>query len=118
MTDTSVPSYWTDDKAPELRILRNNLTQENNPVIIFFYSICVSVCIFSNLKFCSQPLRKKTPYSELIWSAFSRIQTEYGEIRSISQYSARMPENADHNNSKYGHFSRSEGYYDQPCRLA
>ena len=26
------------------------------------------------------PLRKKCPYSELFWSAFSRIVTEYGEI--------------------------------------
>ena len=35
---------------------------------------------------------KKCPYSELFWSAFSRIQTEYGEIRSISPYSVRMRE--------------------------
>ena len=26
------------------------------------------------------PLRKKCPYSELFWSAFSRIVTEYEEI--------------------------------------
>ena len=44
-----------------------------------------------NLKFCSHALRKKCPYSELIRSAFSCIQTEYGEIRSISQYLVRMP---------------------------
>ena len=29
-----------------------------------------------------QLLCKKCPYSELFWSAFSRIRTEYGEIRS------------------------------------
>ena len=52
-------------------------------------------------------LRKKCPYSEFFWFAFSRIQTEYGEIRSISLYSVQMRENADHNNSEYGHFSRS-----------
>ena len=46
-------------------------------------------------------LRKKCPYSELFWSAFSRIQPEY-------PYSVGMQENADQNNSKYGHFSRSE----------
>ena len=28
------------------------------------------------------PLRKNCPYSELFWSAFSRIRTEYGEILS------------------------------------
>ena len=49
-------------------------------------------------------LRKKCPYSELFWSAFSHIRTEYGEIRSISPYSVRMRENADQNNSDYGHF--------------
>ena len=48
----------------------------------------------------------KCPYSGLFWSAFSRIQTEYGEILSISPYSVRMRENADQNNSEYGHFLR------------
>ena len=28
-------------------------------------------------------LRKKCPYSELFWSVFSRIRTEYGEIRKM-----------------------------------
>ena len=27
-------------------------------------------------------LRKKSPYSELFWSAFSRIRTEYGKMRT------------------------------------
>ena len=52
-------------------------------------------------------LREKCPYSELLWSVFSHIRTAYGEIRSISPYSVRMRENADHNNSDYGHFLRS-----------
>ena len=51
---------------------------------------------------------KKCPYSELFWSAFSRLRTEYGEIRSMSPYSVRMRENADQNSSEYGHFLRSE----------
>ena len=84
-------------------------------------------------------LRKKCPYSELFWSAFSRIRTEYGEILwdirislysvrmrkmrtritpntdtfYLSPYSVRMPENANKNNSKYGHFLRSEIIYEQ-----
>ena len=29
----------------------------------------------------------KCPYSELFWSAFSLIRTEYGEIQNISSYS-------------------------------
>ena len=56
-------------------------------------------------------LCKKCPYSELFRSLFSRIRTEYGEIRSISPYWVRMRENADQNNSEYGHFSRSAYYY-------
>ena len=53
-------------------------------------------------------LRKKCPYSELLWSAFSHIRTEYREIRSISPYLVQMRENADQNNSEYGNFSRSD----------
>ena len=49
-------------------------------------------------------LHKKCPYSELFWSAFSRIRTEYREKLSISPYSVQMQENADQSNSKYGHF--------------
>ena len=52
-------------------------------------------------------LREKSPYSELFWSAFSRIRTEYGEILPISPYSVQMRENADQNNSEYDHFLRS-----------
>ena len=52
-------------------------------------------------------LRKKFPYSELFWFPFSGIRTEYGEILHISLYSVRIRENADKNNSEYGHFSRS-----------
>ena len=52
-------------------------------------------------------LRKKCPYSELFWSAFSRIRTAYGEIFCISPYSVRMRENKDQNNSEYGPFLRS-----------
>ena len=55
-------------------------------------------------------LRKKSPYSEFFWSVFSRIWTEYSETRSISPYSVRMKENKDQKNSKYGHFSCSEGF--------
>ena len=51
-----------------------------------------------------QALRKKCPYSEFFWSAFSRIWTEYGEILPISPYSVQMWENADQNNYEYGHF--------------
>ena len=51
-------------------------------------------------------LRENFPYSEFFWSAFSRIRTEYVDIRSISPYSVRMRENTDQKNSEEGHFSR------------
>ena len=49
----------------------------------------------------------KVPYLEFFWSVFSHIWTEYGEIRSISQYSFQMRENTNQENSEYGHFSCS-----------
>ena len=52
-------------------------------------------------------LREKCLYLELFWSLFSRIWTEYAEIRSISPYSIWMRENTDQNNSEYRHFSHS-----------
>ena len=52
-------------------------------------------------------LRKECPYSELFWSAFSCIQTEYQQMLRICPYSVRMRQNVDQNNYEYGHFSRS-----------
>ena len=52
-------------------------------------------------------LREKCPYLELFWPAFSLIQIEYRKIRSLSPYSVRMRQNADLNNSEYGHPLRS-----------
>ena len=63
------------------------------------------------MKNFGRSLRKNCPYSELFWSAFSRIQTEYWEIRSISLHSVRMLENANQNNSEYRLFSRSRFFY-------
>ena len=59
--------------------------------------------------FCARyPLRDKCLYSELFWSVFSRIRTEYGEILRISPYLVRMRENTDQNDSEYEHFLRSD----------
>ena len=52
-------------------------------------------------------LREKCPHSELSWSAFSRIWTKYGEILRFSLYSVWTRENANQNNSEYGHFFRT-----------
>ena len=51
-------------------------------------------------------LREKWPCSELFWPVFSLIRAEYGV--SISPYSVQMRENADQNNSEYGHILRSD----------
>ena len=48
-----------------------------------------------------------SPYSELFWSVFSRIWTEYGEMLRIFPYSVQIRENKDQSNSEYEHFSRS-----------
>ena len=63
-------------------------------------SLCFSLC-------------EKYPFTELGWSAFSRIRTEYGDILRISPYLVQMPENTDQNNSEYGHSLRS--VYNSPC---
>ena len=55
-------------------------------------------------------LRKSCPYSELFWSAFFSIWTEYGEILSIFPYSVRLRENGYQNNSKFRYFLCSVGY--------
>ena len=59
--------------------------------------------------FTSLTLREKCPCSELFWSMFSRIQTEYGEILRISPYSVRIRENTDQENSEYRHSLLSVG---------
>ena len=41
-------------------------------------------------------LSKKCLYSELFWSVFSRIRTEFGEIWSISPHSVRIQEQSVH----------------------
>ena len=59
-----------------------------------------------------ETLREKGRYSELFWSVFSCIRTEYREIFRISSYSVRMRENTDQNNPEYGHFLCNESRRD------
>ena len=61
-------------------------------------------------------LRRNCPYSEFLWSAFSRIRTEYGDICSISWYSVKMRETSDQNNSKYGNLLCSVTYFLVDCK--
>ena len=62
-------------------------------------------------------MRKKCPYLSFFWSVFSRIQTEYGETRSISPYAVQMRKNTDQNNSKQRHFSPSANYWETSCEV-
>ena len=62
--------------------------------------------------FDRRSLGKKCPYSELFWSVFSCIWTEYLRLR-ISPYSVQMQENTDQNNSAYGQILRSGFSYVQ-----
>ena len=77
------------------------LTQKQDSLGKFMGVLTNSSQIFLNYR---TPLRKRSPYSELFWSVFSRIRTEYGAIRSISPYSVQMPENTDQNNSNTDFF--------------
>ena len=63
------------------------------------------------IKMLSLPLREKCPYSEFFWFVVSPIQTELGEIRSISPYLVRMWENTGQRISEYGRFLRSVPLY-------
>ena len=71
----------------------------------FFWSVFSSIWIDQNSRISSvsESEIQQSKYQCSIW-------TEYGEIRSISLYSAQMPENADQINFEYGHFSRSDRY--------
>ena len=65
-------------------------------LLLLLFFVIVSCSFFSETSTIS--LREKCPYSELFWSLFFRIWTEY---------SVRLRENTDENNSKHGHFLRS-----------
>ena len=55
----------------------------------------------------SENIGKLPCYTKLILCITLRKECPYSELLRISPYSVRMQENADQNNSKYGHFLRS-----------
>ena len=80
-----------------LRLYRNILQNKN-----------LFIAIAAHVFYRKKTLREKCPYSELFWPAFSRIRTEYGEIRSISpSICSSNAEKYGPENSEYGLFSRS-----------
>ena len=50
-------------------------------------------CLQNLLHLMKESLCEMCPNTEFFWSVFSRIRTEYREIRNISPYSVRMREN-------------------------
>ena len=52
-------------------------------------------------------LPENCPYLEFLWSVFSCIWTEYGDLQGKYPYLDRLGEDTDQKNSKYGHFLRS-----------
>ena len=78
--------------------------------LMFYFSTAKVIlnCLFSALSVRFREstytsLREKGPYSEILWSVFSRICTEYGKILCIPPYSVQMLENKNQTNIKYGH---------------
>ena len=82
----------TDKKSEcETKVKRKSKSSQNSSLFIYQEQLQKRLL----------PLCKKCPYSELFWSAFSYIRTEYGEIRSIFPYSVRVRKNTDQNKSVY-----------------
>ena len=52
-------------------------------------------------------LCEKYPYSEIFWSLFSRIWTEYGDLLCKCPNSLKIRENVDEKNFECAHFLRS-----------
>ena len=75
---------------------------------------CSSIIVIIRGVFKTLPdiyaLRKNFPNMEFFWSVFSRIWTEYGDLRSKYLYSVQIRENTDQKNFVFGHFSRSDDW--------
>ena len=108
----STEAYSKSSQTSKMELSCKKIVSGWKPLSIFAKSSKSSMSgAWLNSKYTSRlfslqlpSLREKCPYSELFWSAFSRIRTEYGEILRISPYSVRMRENMDQNKSEYGHF--------------
>ena len=83
--------------------------QDNLILLACIEKLCKHRCIDCNILVKSvSNTAWKVPVFGVILVLFSRIRAEYGEILRISLYSVRMRENANQNNSEYGHILRSE----------
>ena len=98
--------------ANSLQYLKNKVRYEPlsmwNPYKTFSSFDCL--CRIGSFLFqVTVVLREKWPNTEFFWSVFSRIWTEYGNLRRKSPYSVQIRKNTDQKNSVFGHFSRSVG---------
>ena len=89
-----------------ISVLSYNLIKQTS--IVLLTSVNLNVWYPKNL---IRPVQyhcvKSVQIRSFFCSAFSRIRTEYEEIRSKSPYSVRMRENTNQKNSVFGHFSCS-----------
>ena len=105
-----------------LKAVKNAEARLQNLLLQLVWSQQVTFCKVSSVDHDSQKFYSWTFFrNEGIWKGsfknmqcyllhcndFSRIRTDYREIRSTSPNSVRIRENTDQNNSEYGHFSRS-----------
>ena len=58
-----------------------------------------------------EPLQKVSIFGAILVRIFPELELNTERYKSISPYSFQMRENADHNNSEYGHFLRREHRY-------
>ena len=117
---TNNPNKWLFSNSHLMTTIKY-LKREKCPIWSFFryvFSCLYLQWIWRNTEYLSvfcpnagkyrpEKLRRWTLFTQC-WSVFSRIRTEYGEIRSISPYSGQMRENMDRKNSEHGHVSRIE----------
>ena len=93
LTFSSGFTFWKNTDFWELNCNDKKLILTGNLVIVLITAWKVSVFL-------------------VFLSVFSRIWTEYGEIRSISPYSVWMRKKTNQKNFKYGHFLRSGYLFD------
>ena len=85
-----LPNVKTASYGPNYITLKA-INQQNE--IKNFIKIDINFPKMTQSKFLT--LREKCPYSELFWSGFSRIQTEYGEQSECRKMRTRITPNTD-----------------------
>ena len=92
---------WIFHRKTVLKIFETITGKHPREIIIFKFLPTADVCL-GNFPRISITVHYviSVQIRSFFWSAFSRIWTEYREIRSISPYSVRMPENTENTDQK------------------